>query len=491
MRLNSMRLFSILAVFAASTLAQAEETLVWSDEFDGTAVNTDNWEFMIGNGSNYGIPGWGNNELQNYTSQPSNVFVADGLLNIVARQETSGGYTSARLRSLNKVEFVYGRIEARIKLPSTPGIWPAFWMLPSNSPYGGWAAGGEIDIMESVNYADEIHGTIHYGGQWPNNTFSGGERNTGIDYSADFHVYTVEWTPQFLRWYLDGVPYYTRVASNWFTTAAPSDPNAPFDVPFHLLLNVAVGGNWPGYPNEDSIFPQTLQVDWVRWYQDAPDQDPFNGTPASIPGTIEAEEFDTGGQGVAYNDCDATNNGGDFRSNEWVDIETSSENGFNIGWMCEGEWLEYTVDVATAGSYQFNARVSSNESGGSLRIEMDGDDVSGNVSFAGTGGWQNWTTVSTDVDLEAGIQVMRFVNTSTSQSYNLNYFDFIENTVTCTKGDLNGDGLIDGADIAGFAAAAIDPNGAGAIEACAADMDNNGSIDVISDLASFVSMLLN
>jgi len=500
MRLKFKTLLFTLILSTAPALAGAAEVLVWSDEFDGTSVNTDNWEFMIGTGAEFGLNGWGNNELQYYTSRSDNVFVANGMLNIVARQENFGGrnYTSARLRTLNKVEFLYGRIEARIKLPSTPGIWPAFWMLPTNSPYGGWAASGEMDIMESVNFADRIYGTIHYGDNWPGNVFTGGEREDGTDYSQDFHVYTLEWTPQFLRWYVDDIPYYTRVPLNWFTNAAPDDPDAPFDVPFHLLLNVAVGGNFPGNPNGDSVFPQTMQVDWVRWYQqDATDpepelQTPFpnSSTPHAIPGVVEAENFDNGGPGIAYFDCDTTNNGGDFRTNEAVDIETSNENGFNVGWICDGEWLEYSVDVATAGTYEFAARVASASNGGTFRIEMDGVDITGDLSFSGTGGWQNWTTVTTNVDLAAGPQVMRFANRSTGD-YNLNWVGFTATTVSCTKGDLNDDGLLNGADIQAFAATAIDPNSASAVSTCAADIDDSGTVDATADLAGFVALLLN
>ena len=141
--------------------AVGQTTLVWSDEFDGPTVDPANWEFMIGNGAEYGIPGWGNNELQYYTSRAQNVYVSGGALHIVARRESYAGYeyTSARLRTMNRREFLYGRIEARMILPSGQGLWPALWMLPTNSPYGGWAASGEIDIMESVNIPTRVYGT--------------------------------------------------------------------------------------------------------------------------------------------------------------------------------------------------------------------------------------------------------------------------------------------------------------------------------------------
>ena len=242
-------------------------TLVWSDEFDGTAVDTTKWEFMIGDGSAFGIPGWGNNELQYYRSQ--NATVANGELTITARQEWFGGkqYTSARLRTINRADFTYGRFEMRAKLPTGQGMWPAFWMLPTNSPYGGWAAGGEIDIMEMVgNQPDTIHGTIHYGGPWPENTRSGASTNLAPGTGTDWHTYAVEWDQGIIRWFVDGQLYSTR--TSWYSTNG-SFP-APFDVDFHMLLNLAVGGDWPGPPNGSTQFPQEYVIDYVRVYQEGP-----------------------------------------------------------------------------------------------------------------------------------------------------------------------------------------------------------------------------
>ena len=152
------------------TVPARAQTPVWSDEFNGTAVDPNNWEFMIGAG------GWGNNELEYYTSRPENCYVSGGYMHIVARRESYQGsaFTSARLRSQNRQDFLYGRMEGRIKLPTGGGMWPAFWMMPTDSVYGGWAASGEIDILESINTATTVYGTIHYGGQWPNNVNSGG-----------------------------------------------------------------------------------------------------------------------------------------------------------------------------------------------------------------------------------------------------------------------------------------------------------------------------
>lgn len=479
----------LIWLLAAGPEFSQAQTLVWSDEFDGSSVNPANWEFMIGDGTLYGNPGWGNNELQYYTSRPENATVANGVLSIIARQENFGGkqYTSARMRTLNKADFLYGKLEARIKVPSTAGIWPAFWMLPTNSPYGGWAASGEIDIMESVNIATTIYGSIHFGGAWPNNTYLTCTRSNGTDFSQDFHIYTVEWTPTYLRWYVDGVAYCTRGSNQWYSDAAPGDDNAPFDQLFHFLLNVAVGGNFPGNPNGSSQFPQVMQVDWVRAYQTVAAQTPFGGVQWPIPGVIEAENYDDGGPAIAYFDCDATNNGGAYRPAESVDVQACSEGGFNVGWMCSNEWAEFTVNVETDGNYLCETRVASQSTGGTFQIDFNGVNRTGTVTVPATGGWQNWTTVSAVANLGAGTQVMRLANSGTTQEYNVNWIRF---SLQCLKGDLNRDGLINAGDISGFTSTILAPQNAGAWNSCAADIDLVPG-PALSDISSFVNLLLN
>lgn len=255
---------------ASPVLAQCDRipdcALIWSDEFDGSAVDPAKWEFQTGDGSQVGLPGWGNNELQWY--QSANASVANGVLTIQARQQSVGGkaYTSSRLRSLGRAEFLYGRVEMRARLPVGKGLWPAFWMLPSDPAiYGVWAASGEIDVMESIG-GDRIYGTIHYGGTFPANVQAGSSILLPAGSAADFHVYAVEWQPTEIRWYVDGQLYATR--NDWFSTGGPYP--APFDVPFHLLLNVAVGGNFPGSPDGTTVFPQNYVVDYVRVYQQRP-----------------------------------------------------------------------------------------------------------------------------------------------------------------------------------------------------------------------------
>ena len=427
-----------LALFGGAASAQYD--LVWSDEFDGAALNPANWEIQTGTGTNYGLPaGWGNNELQFYTGRPENIVVADGVLRIIARNEWYGfrNYTSARIRTFNRVEAQYGRIEARIQLPSTTGIWPAFWMLATDSPYGGWAASGEIDIVESVNFADQLYGTIHFGGQWPENTARGGTYANGDDFSDGFRVYAIEWDPDVIRWYVDDLLYHAEFSANWFSSGAPGDPRAPFDTPFHLLLNVAVGGNFPGPPNGGVGFPTEMVVDYVRIYQRS--QEAYLGV-EPIPGTVEAEDYDTGGATVAYEDADAGNNGNAYRNDQDVDLEACSEGGFNIGWIREGEWTEYAVDVTVPGHYEVAARVASQSTGGRLRLEFDGVDRTGEIVFGATGGWQTWDSATAVAPLPGGPQTMRFANAGTTEQYNLNRFDF---TLLAEQGDANADGSVD------------------------------------------------
>lgn len=245
-------------------------TLVWSDEFDAAQLDPQDWFFEEGDGSQYGIPGWGNNELQWYL--PNSAQLENGNLVITARNEVSNGknFTSARINTRDRFALRYGRIEARMRLPAGKGIWPALWMLPQDNVYGGWAASGEIDIIEAVNLGvagnNTVHGTIHFGGEWPANTSSGGEYLVPSDAAADFHTYAIEWDPTEIRWYVDDVLF--SVQNSW-TSSGAAFP-APFDQHFYILVNVAVGGNWPGAPDASTVFPVTMDVDYIRVYSGEP-----------------------------------------------------------------------------------------------------------------------------------------------------------------------------------------------------------------------------
>jgi beta-glucanase (GH16 family) len=243
-----------------------QQNIVWSDEFNGSSINTGNWAFETGGG------GWGNNELENYTSRTNNARIVNGQLVIEADQESYGGssYTSARMKTQGKCSWTYGRIEARIKIPRGQGIWPAFWMLGADIGSVSWPTCGEIDIMENIGKTSDqgtVHGTIHgpqLGGDYNG---GGGVSGTytlpdGAALADDFHIYAVEWTPSRIAWFLDSNQYFAATPAS-----LPGGSTWVFTQPQFILLNLAVGGNWPGNPDGTTIFPQQMVVDYVRVYQ--------------------------------------------------------------------------------------------------------------------------------------------------------------------------------------------------------------------------------
>ena len=239
---------------------QFETTPTWSDEFDYTgAPDASKWGYDIG-GS-----GWGNNELEYYTNSTNNAKVENGKLSITARQENVGGmnYTSARLVTKNKGDFLYGRIEVSAKLPTGRGTWPAIWMLPTDWVYGGWPKSGEVDIMEHVGYdPNNVLSSIHT--QSYNHTL-GTQKSGGMNIPTAmtaFHKYRFDWTPYAVRVYYDDQLVFT------FVNEGKGYPTWPFDKRFHLLLNLAIGGNWGGAQGIDTtIFPATMEVEYVRVYK--------------------------------------------------------------------------------------------------------------------------------------------------------------------------------------------------------------------------------
>ena len=237
-----------------------ETTPVWSDEFNYTGLpDATKWDYDIG-GS-----GWGNNELEYYTNSINNAGVANGKLTITARKETkeNRNYTSARLVTRNKGDFLYGRIEVRAKLPSGKGTWPAIWMLPTDYAYGGWPNSGEFDIMEHVGYdPNNVHVSAHT--EKYNFKLNNGKTATTIVPTAmtEFHLYRVDWTPYAMRGYVDDKLLLTYVNDG------SGHAVYPFDKRFHILLNVAVGGDWGGAQGvDDTIFPAAMEVDYVRVYK--------------------------------------------------------------------------------------------------------------------------------------------------------------------------------------------------------------------------------
>jgi beta-glucanase (GH16 family) len=252
------------------------ETLIWSDEFDTGELDPSKWYAMLGTGPEEGYPpDWGNYERQYYRAE--NAFVRENNLVILINRESYGGkdFTSARITTSGLFSFTYGKVEARIKLPSgMDGIWPAFWMLPDGLPtewgYGTWAASGEIDIMENKSrQPNQISGAAHYGAMWPDNVYSSGNyRFPEGQSAADWNIYGLEWFPDRLIWYINGEEYFRL--EDWYTTQRRNtlEQPKPFDLPFCLILNVAVGGTFDGGRTPDSDFTQTeMLVDWVRVYQ--------------------------------------------------------------------------------------------------------------------------------------------------------------------------------------------------------------------------------
>ncbi len=494
-------LLPLLMVLLVSHTYGQNWQLVWADEFDGTEVDTTQWSFQIGDGCP-DLCGWGNGEEQYYTAE--NATVEDGLLRITAREDSVGGraYTSTRMRTLGKAEWTYGRIEVRAKMPRNAGFWPAVWMLPSEEAYGGWAASGEIDILEVFgNDARTVHGTIHFGGESPRNTFEGGSWSLPFrDFSRGFHDFAIEWVPGEFRWYVDGNLYHTQ--NTWYTTEARFP--APFDQPFHLLVNVAIGGA-AGAPDARTPFPQSMDIDYIRVYQsdneapsvvlDAPidgtmlapesdvtlqataedpdgllsrvvfyagdavlavdDAAPFEVTlgpvpegcytlrakaidnlggeawsadaqltvgscgqapytllPARIPGTLQAEHYDLGGEGIAYHDLDDSNAGNalgnDFRTDEAVDIDYAlgSEQGYFVRDFEAGEWLAYQVDILASGAFNIDLRTRSDD-GATVSVFTDSVEVVGGLSIPAASRDGFFTVRASNMALEAGVQTLR------------------------------------------------------------------------------------
>ena len=296
-----MKLWHVATVAALAAIgparAQGDEgwALVWADEFDRTEIDRAKWAY------DDDCWGGGNDERQCYTKSGRNSAIEEGKLVITARHERTTGpalplaqrrqaarpnaeatrdFSSARLSTRGKASWRYGKIEVRARLPQGQGTWPAIWMLPEKNGYGPWAASGEIDILEAVNLGvlcakcpggreSTILGTLHFGGKWPKNKLA----STEIAYPEvldGFHTYTVEWYPDRMVWRVDGKVFATRTASEWSTTGSPN-PGAPFDRPFHLILNLAIGGKLPegrglGGVRQDG-YPKRMEVDWVRVWQ--------------------------------------------------------------------------------------------------------------------------------------------------------------------------------------------------------------------------------
>jgi beta-glucanase (GH16 family) len=314
--------------------------LIWNDEFNecnGSGVNQDKWVYEIGNGND----GWGNKELQYYTNSTTNVYQKNGNLVIKAlKDDDTGQITSGRIKTQGKYSTTYGKIEARMKLPVGTGLWPAFWMMPEKDIYGGWAASGEIDIMENKGrLPGEVYGTLHYGGSWPNNKYSGSAYTFPQGQTtAEFHTYSVEWEPGEIRWYVDGKHYQTQ--NNWYTNSSNGERfsyPAPFDQNFYVILNLAFGGNFDGGKQDESVLPGEMLVDYVRAYE-LKDKD----YRIAVEPNVEAEPLPAGAKApladgnLIYN--------GDFKENN-IQLNADGSKDFGTDWN-----FVYAPDFGGSGS---------------------------------------------------------------------------------------------------------------------------------------------
>jgi beta-glucanase (GH16 family) len=497
-----MKIIRHLLVFLSfllfSQLSAAQNwQLIWQDEFNGS-IGPD-WVFETGNGAG----GWGNNELEYYRRE--NATVENGNLVITAKREDFGGfrYTSARMKTQDRKNFRYGRIEARIAMPSSLGMWPAFWMLGSNIAQVGWPASGEIDVMEHVNADADVYGTVHWQAADGSYASYGGHTAASV---TNYHVYAVEWDAYFIKWFVDGTQFHVIDITNGVGSTEE------FQKDFFLLLNLAVGGNWPGFNIDEAALPAKMYVDYVRVYQpaastysawasyniggkfirhknsrgriDGPVSPPQDGNWKMVPGLAGAgvsfqsqnfpgsylrhrggevwldandgtqlfredasfykrpgladaaaasfEAYNYAGRYLRHrnsllyvesvaNDLgrrDATFSAAaplqgfsaqleaeNYAVMQGMAAEACAEGGQDLGWIDANDWAVWDVNLPSSGTYKVEYRVASLSGGGVLQLEKaGGSPVYGSLGVPGTGGWQNWTTLSHQVTLQAGPQ---------------------------------------------------------------------------------------
>ena len=465
----------LLAFFTIITpVANAQSwNLVWQDEFN-SRISSD-WVFETGNGAS----GWGNNELQYYRRE--NATVENGKLVITAKRENFGGYnyTAARMKTQGKRKFKYGKIEARIALPSGQGLWPAFWMLGSNISSAGWPACGEIDIMEHVNNEPDVHGTIHW--QDHNNNYASYGGHTAVD-TNNYHVYSIEWNENTIKWFVDDNQYHIANIHNGI------NGTSEFHNDYFLLLNMAVGGNWPRFSIDDSKLPAHMYVDYVRVYQGSGNPNPTTGkvtlyldcpykgfSVGLAEGSYTMAQLEAlgmpndnvsslrvqsgykatlywddnfGGAGLVKTSDDPclTNDGNwndkmtsiivsrtadesgqvieteNYTAMSGVRKENCSEGGQNIGYIDTGDWMAYAnVNFPDSGNYRIEYHVASLSGGGRLSADVNaGATILGELNVPSTGGWQNWTTVSHTISINAG--TYSFGIYAASGGWNINWF---------------------------------------------------------------------
>jgi beta-glucanase (GH16 family) len=465
--------------FTVSTVPIPWEVKWYEDFQEDGAPNPAHWNFQTGGG------GWGNNEVQFYTNG-ENAWVENGNLIIEARREQRGNnpFTSTRMNTSGKVDMLYGRLEVRAKLPRTGGTWPAIWMMPTGSTYGGWPNSGEIDIMEHTgNNYGHVFGTIHTGAY---NHILGTHLGGGItieNVTDVFHTYTLEWYPDYMDWYIDDVHIFHF--KNEYKTPA----EWPFNRPFHLILNIAVGGNLGGTIDYNGEWPQQMIVDYIKMYDFnlfendtiAPEEvtnlevlakwftadaswnmardnagvdlyrifldGELMGTTRGVTWSFQDLQPLTGYK-MGVQAVDFTGNESEVEELEFSTTEivafpvpgriqaedyvlmqgvqtqptTDAGGGTNVGWIDSGDWMTYNINVAETGLYTVSYRFASPNSNRMVTLRDSQDNILVNTSLGNTGGWQGWQTItSTTFSLEEGKQTIAI--TTTTGGFNLNWFE--------------------------------------------------------------------
>ena len=419
-------------------------SLSWSDEFNAAAntrPDSSRWGYDLGGG------GFGNAERQYYTDRPENVSSdGTGNLAITARKETLAGsscwygtcqYTSGRVLTKNKFTQRYGRFESRMKLPAGQGVWPAFWMQGDDSGSAGtaWPGRGELDIMENVGYEpSSVHGSLHGPGYSGGSAISKGfSLPGGAKFSDAFHTFSIEWAPNEVRWYVDDVLYQTRTPAD-----LPAGTPWVFDHPFYILMNFAVGGQWPGDPSASTAFPQALLVDYVRVYTPTTTPTttvpPTTVPPTTVPPTTVAPTSTTTLPVTPVRSALSRIEAESFDAQSGVAKEATTDTGGgqNIGWIANGNSVTYrNVDFGSSGVSGVTARVASGAAAGvtgtaELHLDSATGPIVGNLALSPTGGWQTWASKSATVTGAVGVHdlVVVFRSSQPADFTNLNWLSF-------------------------------------------------------------------
>jgi beta-glucanase (GH16 family) len=413
--------------------------LVWSDDFTGSSgspVNGANWLYDLGTSYPGGAGNWGTGEIETMTNSTANVY-QDGAGNLAIKpiRAANGSWTSGRIET-QRTDFQPPsggklRIESRLQMPNVTGAaaqgyWPAFWALgaPFRGVYTNWPSVGEIDIMENVNGANTVWGTLHCGvspgGPCNETSGIGGNRACpGSTCQSAFHTYAIEWdrsvSPQQIRWYVDGQQYH-QVSENQVDATTWANATAHG---FFVILNVAIGGGWPGSPTGSTASGVPMLVDYVAVYSSSGGTTPTTPPPTTPGG---------GGGGTAYGTIQAES----ANAQSGTQTETCAEGGLDVGWIANGDWLQFNnVDFGSSPAHQFSARVASGAAGGvsglvEVRLDSRANAPIGSFAIANTGGWQSWRTVPGTIAATTGVHTvyLTFTSGQPADFVNVNWLTF-------------------------------------------------------------------